>query len=352
MRRDDERPVGSARWSTDGKSILGTVSDDQKEYLVRIRADGSGVDRVPSTLPVISAFSAGPDGGLAVLGTMPTQPAEIFAVDASGTRQLSHQNDWITGIALSTTEAVSARSDDGNEVHGILRRPAGAPLNARLPLIIRPHGGPAGQDAFGFDFEKELLPVFRRNCLACHNQTKAKADLVLETPQTILKGGESGPAVVPANGSESLLLKLASHQDKPVMPPKENKVNASDLTSEQLVQRCAGLNLLRIRQLFAEAVRNGKRVTDFYGAWDKACALAGCPDRIPHDFRRTMARNYRRSGEAESVIMRIGGWRTRSVFERYNVVNEDDLRRAAERVTDRNGAKTGQIVSLPDQRKS
>src|SRR5262245_41029444 len=78
------------------------------------------------------------------------------------------------------------------------------------------------------DFENEILPILKNNCLACHNQTKAKADLVLETPQTILKGGESGPAVIPGKSSESLLLKLASHQDKPIMPPKENKVNALD----------------------------------------------------------------------------------------------------------------------------
>src|SRR5262245_24277494 len=84
------------------------------------------------------------------------------------------------------------------------------------------------------DFEKEILPILKNNCLACHNQTKAKADLVLEAPQTILKGGESGPAVIPGKSSESLLLKLASHQDQPAMPPKENKVNAADLTPDQL----------------------------------------------------------------------------------------------------------------------
>src|SRR5438477_1906158 len=84
------------------------------------------------------------------------------------------------------------------------------------------------------DFEKDILPVLKNNCLACHNQTKAKADLVLETPQTILKGGESGPAVLPGKSGESLLLKVASHQNKPNMPPKDNKVNAVDLTPEQL----------------------------------------------------------------------------------------------------------------------
>src|SRR5439155_26620538 len=84
------------------------------------------------------------------------------------------------------------------------------------------------------DFEKEILPVLKNNCLACHNQTKAKADLVLETPKTILKGGESGPAIVPGKSSDSLLLKAASHQQKPTMPPKDNKVNATDLTPDQL----------------------------------------------------------------------------------------------------------------------
>jgi WD40 repeat protein len=84
------------------------------------------------------------------------------------------------------------------------------------------------------DFEREILPILKNNCLACHNQTKAKADLILETPQTILKGGESGPAVRPGKSAESLLLKLAAHQDKPAMPPRENKVAAANLTPEQL----------------------------------------------------------------------------------------------------------------------
>jgi len=42
------------------------------------------------------------------------------------------------------------------------------------------------------DFEKEILPIFRRNCLACHSATEAQSDLVLESPQTILKGGSKG----------------------------------------------------------------------------------------------------------------------------------------------------------------
>ncbi|MEX2214027.1 MAG: c-type cytochrome domain-containing protein [Phycisphaeraceae bacterium] len=84
------------------------------------------------------------------------------------------------------------------------------------------------------DFQKDILPIFKRSCTACHNSTDAKGDLILESPQTIAKGGESGAVVVPGKGDESLLLQLASHQSKPTMPPKNNKVNAKDLTSEDL----------------------------------------------------------------------------------------------------------------------
>ena len=84
------------------------------------------------------------------------------------------------------------------------------------------------------DFEREILPLLKNNCLACHNQTKAKAELILETPATIRKGGDSGPAIVPGKSAESLLLKVTAHREKPFMPPKDNKVNATDFTSGQL----------------------------------------------------------------------------------------------------------------------
>lgn len=84
------------------------------------------------------------------------------------------------------------------------------------------------------DFEKEILPILRRNCLACHNTTEAESDLILESPQTILKGGSEGPAVVAGKPDESLLLKLAAHIDEPVMPPEGNDVGAKNFTSQEL----------------------------------------------------------------------------------------------------------------------
>ena len=153
-----DRVVSASRWSHDGKSIIGTVVDDQKQYLIRIRVDGSGFEKIASPVPVIGAFSDGADGGIAALGSSPSEPGELFAIEAGGaTRQLTHVNAWLGEIALATTEVVTSKSDDGNEVHGILRRPAGAMAGRKLPMIVRVHGGPAGQDALAFDFEKELL---------------------------------------------------------------------------------------------------------------------------------------------------------------------------------------------------
>jgi integrase len=97
-----------------------------------------------------------------------------------------------------------------------------------------------------------------------------------------------------------------------------------------------------------------KRIGDFRKTWWKVCVKAGvgrmfcrrcgapvaenkckCGSKnlkyvglLFHDLRRTAARNYRRIGVGETVIMRIGGWKTRSVFERYNIVTQADVQDA------------------------
>lgn len=94
--------------------------------------------------------------------------------------------------------------------------------------------GPVGLMAATVDYEKQVLPFLKDNCLPCHNKTTTKGDLNMETVDLMLVGGENGPGLVKGNGAGSLIYQAAAGEYDSEMPPTGNKVGAVALTSGQL----------------------------------------------------------------------------------------------------------------------
>ncbi len=72
--------------------------------------------------------------------------------------------------------------------------------------------------------------------------------------------------------------------------------------------------------------RAGEPIISFRSTWKRACKAAGLVGKIPHDFRRTAVRNMERAGVPRSVAMKLVGHKTESIYRRYAIVSEADLR--------------------------
>ena len=59
------------------------------------------------------------------------------------------------------------------------------------------------------------------HCIKCHGPQKAESDLRLDTLETTLRGGTSGPALMPGNPAESLMIQAVRQLDGIEMPPYE-----------------------------------------------------------------------------------------------------------------------------------
>src|SRR5204862_1436481 len=95
----------------------------------------------------------------------------------------------------------------------------------------------------------------------------------------------------------------------------------------------------------------GEAWQDIRKMFHRACEEAELTGVWFHDLRRSFVTNARRRGIPESVVMRMSGHRTRAVFDRYNIIEEDDLREAVKRLeagVAKRGGGSGQDLDKVD----
>jgi dipeptidyl aminopeptidase/acylaminoacyl peptidase len=150
-----DRGVSAPRFSADGKSVTVIVTDDRSAYPARVTLDTNRVERVLAMPIVVSSPTVGSGKCSAVLSGGDAKATEVYRLDTTLT-QITHQNDALMNeLQLADTEEVGFRSRDGTEVHGLLTRPAGYVAGVKVPLLLRVHGGPNGQDQHTFSFERQ-----------------------------------------------------------------------------------------------------------------------------------------------------------------------------------------------------
>ena len=81
-------------------------------------------------------------------------------------------------------------------------------------------------------FETKIRPLLTKNCYKCHSadSLKLKGELRLDTRDGLLKGGATGPAIVPGDPEKSLLIKAVRYTDPDLqMPPKGDRLSVDQI---------------------------------------------------------------------------------------------------------------------------
>jgi mono/diheme cytochrome c family protein len=75
----------------------------------------------------------------------------------------------------------------------------------------------------GVTYEKDIRPIFEKNCVGCHGEKKQKSDLRLDSLEASIKGGKNGPNILPGKSAQSSLVIAVARLDKDTaMPPKKS----------------------------------------------------------------------------------------------------------------------------------
>ena len=106
-----------------------------------------------------------------------------------------------------------------------------APATRMKPLTNGVRAASVRQDARPVSFERDIRPILTARCLQCHGEKKQNGGLRLDAKAFVMRGGQSGPAILAGKATESLLYqRVAARNDDERMPPAGERLNAAELT--------------------------------------------------------------------------------------------------------------------------
>src|SRR5579871_3033900 len=80
-------------------------------------------------------------------------------------------------------------------------------------------------------YARDVAPILQKNCIICHSHTAHKSGLVMENYESLMKGGEHGPSIIPRDAAGSRLVAMLEGGVKPRMPLDDDPLSASDIAT-------------------------------------------------------------------------------------------------------------------------
>ncbi len=152
-----DRPVSTPRWDKDGGNIAVLVTDDCERHIATYNISNGKMSKVIGGTRSFNSLERHPNGSWIISMTDPQLPSEFYALENSNLRRLTKvQDDFIAPLSLASVQKFTSKSKDGAIVSNLLYLPANT-NKEKLPVIFFIHGGPVGQDDYGFDLTRQLL---------------------------------------------------------------------------------------------------------------------------------------------------------------------------------------------------
>jgi len=135
------------------------MQDDRQSNVVAFDVATGNMTKVATGEKVFASLELNKSNGSWIARmSEPHLPFELVALENGNTRRLTFvQDSFLAPLQLATVEGFKSKSKDGTIVSGLLYKPANAEPGKKLPLVLYIHGGPVGQDDFGFSLGSQIF---------------------------------------------------------------------------------------------------------------------------------------------------------------------------------------------------